>query len=77
LRNNFSTFSSQFIDTFVVVLLLTLCNVLPWNVFGKLILSGFLFKVLIAALDTPLLYLIVFFFRKKFYLKKGEELALD
>jgi uncharacterized integral membrane protein (TIGR00697 family) len=77
LRNNLSTFSSQFIDTFVVVLLLSLFNVLPWNVFGKLILSGFLFKVLIAALDTPVLYLIVFFFRKKFHLKKGEELSLD
>lgn len=77
LRNNLSTFSSQFIDTFVVVLLLSLFNVLPWNVFGKLILSGFLFKILIAALDTPVLYLIVFFFRKKFHLKKGEELSLD
>jgi hypothetical protein len=32
---------------------------------------------LIAALDTPVLYLIVFFFRKKFHLKKGEELSLD
>ncbi len=77
LRNNFSTFSSQFIDTFVVVLLLSLFKVLPWSVFGKLILSGFLFKVLIAILDTPFLYFIVFFFRKKFHLKKGEELALD
>ena len=62
LRNNLSTFSSQFIDTFVVVLLLSLFNVLPWNVFGKLILSGFLFKVLIAALDTPVLLPYCFLF---------------
>lgn len=77
LRNNFSTFSSQFMDTLLVVLLLICFNVLPWSAFGKLILSGFLFKVIVAALDTPLLYLIVGLFRKRFNLKKGEELLLD
>ena len=74
LRNNFSTFSSQFIDTFTVVLLLTLFDVLSWEVFGSLILSGFLFKVIVAMLDTPLLYLAVYFFRKRFNLKEGEEI---
>lgn len=74
LRNNFSTFSSQFIDTFTVVLLLTLFDVLSWDVFGSLLLSGFLFKVIVAAFDTPLLYLAVYFFRKRFGLAKGEEI---
>lgn len=76
LRNNFSTFSSQFIDTFTVVGLLCIFKVLPWEMFGGLLLSGFLFKVIIAALDTPILYLLVFAFRKKFNLNIGEEIKL-
>jgi len=76
LRNNFSTFSSQFIDTFTVLFLLCSFNILPWEIFSGLLLSGFLFKVIIAALDTPLLYLIVYWFRKKFNLKAGEEINL-
>jgi len=75
LRNNFSTFSSQFIDTFTVLFLLCSFKVLPWEIFGGLLISGFLFKIIIAALDTPLLYLIVFWFRKKFNLKVGEEIT--
>ena len=65
LRNNFSTFSSQLIDTATVLLLLCSFNILPWNIFGSLLLSGFLFKVIVAVLDTPLLYLMVSFLRKK------------
>ena len=77
LRNNFSTFSSQFIDTITVVTLLSVFKILPWEVFGKLVLSGFLFKVIIAVLDTPFLYIAVYFFRKRFQLKVGEELNLN
>lgn len=77
LRNNFSTFSSQFIDTLTVLLLLCSFGVLPWNIFYSLLLSGFLFKVIVAALDTPLLYLSVWLFRKKFNLDFGEEINLD
>ena len=76
LRNNFSTFSSQFIDTFSVISLLSLFGVLEWDLFWGLVLSGFLFKVLIAALDTQLLYLFVFLFRKKFNLKPTDELKI-
>ena len=74
LRNNFSTFASQFIDTFTVVFLLCSFNILPWNIFGSLLLSGFLFKVIVAALDTPILYGVVYLFRRKFNLKVGEEI---
>lgn len=74
LRNNFSTFASQFIDTFTVVFLLCSFKILPWNIFTSLLLSGFLFKVIIAALDTPILYGIVFLFRKRFNLKINEEI---
>jgi len=76
LRNNFSTFASQFLDTFSVILLLSIFGILPWDLFNGLVLSGFIFKVLVAALDTPLLYLFVWMFRKKFGLAVGEEIKL-
>ncbi len=77
LRNNFSTFTSQFIDTLTVILLLCSFGVLPWSIFYDLLISGFLFKVLIALLDTPILYLAVYYFRKLFNLAIGEEIDLD
>ena len=76
LRNNFSTFTSQFLDTFSVVCLLSVFGVLPWDLFFGLVLSGFIFKVIVALLDTPLLYLLVWMFKKKFDLKWGEEIKL-
>lgn len=72
LRNNFSTFLSQFIDTFTVLFLLCSFGKIEWKLFSSLLLSGFLFKVLIAALDTPLLYLAVYAFRNRFGLAMGE-----
>lgn len=77
LRNNFSTFSSQFIDTFTVVLLLCAFGEIPWELFYGLVISGFIFKIFIAFLDTPLLYLFVYLLRKRFNLKIGEEILLD
>ena len=76
LRNNFSTFASQFLDTFSVVCQLSVFGVLPWDLFFGLVLSGFIFKVIVALLDTPLLYLLVWMFKKKFDLKWGEEIKL-
>lgn len=77
LRNNFSTFLSQFVDTFSVLFLLCSFNKIEWQLFWPLLLSGFLFKVLVAACDTPFLYLCVFAMRRKFGLKQGEELNLE
>ncbi|MGB5941699.1 MAG: queuosine precursor transporter [Leeuwenhoekiella sp.] len=74
LRNNFSTFLSQFMDTFTVIGLLCIFNILSWEIFWPLVVSGFLFKVLVAILDTPLLYLGVYFFRKRFKLNVNDEL---
>jgi uncharacterized integral membrane protein (TIGR00697 family) len=73
LRNNFSTFTSQFIDTLVILLLLCSFNEIAWDKFGALLLSGFLFKVIVATLDTPLFYITVFALKKKFNLKDNEE----
>lgn len=77
LRNNFSTFLSQFLDTFTVVGLLCVFKVLPWELFFGLVVSGFIFKIFIAFLDTPFLYFFVYIMRKRFNLKPNEELELD
>lgn len=76
LRNNFSTWFSQFIDTFTIVFLLCSFGIIDWANFKGLLISGFLFKVIIAILDTPFLYLGVYLFRKRFDLKINEELNL-
>ncbi|MGA0431951.1 MAG: queuosine precursor transporter [Flavobacteriaceae bacterium] len=76
LRNNLSTFSSQFVDTFTVIGLLCLFDIIPWSAFLGLLISGFVFKVLVAAFDTPFLYFFVGLFRKRFNLAAGEELNL-
>jgi uncharacterized integral membrane protein (TIGR00697 family) len=77
LRNNFSTFASQFLDTFTVILLLCFFGVLSWDMFLGLVVSGFVFKVLVAVIDTPFLYLFVYLIRKRFGLKIGEEIRYE
>ena len=76
LRNNFSTWLSQFVDTFTVLFLLCSFGKIEWNLFSGLLAAGFIFKVLIALLDTPFLYLGVYLFRKRFNLKVNEEIDL-
>lgn len=76
LRNNFSTWFSQFVDTFTILILLCSFKIIPWVNFKGLLVSGFLFKVVIAALDTPFLYLGVYLFRKRFKLKINDEIDL-
>ena len=73
LRNNCSTWISQFVDTLSIISLLCYFEVLPWSSFKGLLISGFLFKVLVAFLDTPFLYLGGYLFRKRFKLKVNEE----
>lgn len=76
LRNNFSTFLSQFIDTATVLILLCSFGEIQWGLFTGLLMAGFLFKVIIAALDTPILYIFVFFIRKRFKLEIDQEIEL-
>lgn len=73
-RNNFSTISSQLIDTSVVLLLLCAFGAIPWELFYGLLINGFLFKVLVALFDTPLFYLSTAAIRRKFNLTLGEEI---
>ena len=77
LRNNCSTFLSQFIDTATVLVLLCLFGEIEWHLFLGLLVAGVAFKVIIAALDTPFLYLGVYWFKKRFRLKDHEEICLD
>ena len=77
LRNNCSTFLSQLVDTSTVLLLLCAFGEIEWDLFVGLLLAGFLFKVFIAALDTPFLYLGVFLFRTRFNLEINQEIILD
>ena len=77
LRNNFSTFLSQFVDTFTILILLCSFNIIDWSRFSGLLIAGFLFKVMVAIFDTPFLYLGVYLFRKRFKLKMNEEINLE
>lgn len=74
LRNNFSTMTSQLVDSTVVITLLCLTNSLDWADWGELIWYGWLFKVLAAAIDTPILYGVTAIVRNYFGLKVGQEL---
>ncbi|MGK0252725.1 MAG: putative integral membrane protein (TIGR00697 family) [Mariniflexile sp.] len=76
LRNNFSTFSSQFVDTLTILILLCSFGIIEWSKFKGLLVAGFIFKVLIALSDTPFLYLGVYLFKKRFKLKANEEIEL-
>lgn len=72
LRNNFSTVFSQLVDTTLVVCVLFL-GVRSHSEIIQFILDGWLFKILCAFIDTPLLYASTSLIRKKLGLKFGEE----
>ena len=76
LRNNLSTIPSQFIDTFAVLFLMCTAGQIQWALFGTLLLNGVVFKVIVALLDTPLVYLGSWLIRRPFGLKLGEEIEL-
>jgi queuosine precursor transporter len=76
IRNNFSTFSSQFVDTLTILILLCSFGIIEWNKFQGLLVAGFIFKAIIAACDTPFLYLGVYLFKRRFNLKVNEEIDL-
>lgn len=74
LRNNASTMTSQFVDTFSVLFLLCSFQAIAWEQFWPLLWSGFLFKVLVAAVDTPFLYLFAGLIKKRFGLEGNQEI---
>ncbi len=77
LRNNFSTITSQLVDTASVLLLLCFFGSIEWSRFGDLLANGFLYKLLIALIDTPILYLLVYVAKRKFGLVGNEEISFN
>ena len=73
LRNNASTIFSQLVDTTLVVLVLFV-GVESWEFMLGLILHGWFFKTICAAFDTPIMYGVAWYLRKKFKLKPAQEL---
>lgn len=76
LRNNFSTITSQLVDTSAVLALLCVFGAIEWGLFWGLLFNGFLFKVLVALFDTPIFYAASWGARRYFGLKLGEEIKL-
>lgn len=56
-RNNASTFISQLVDTFTFTFLAAAFSIFDWSIVGEIILFAYIFKVFVAALDTPFLYI--------------------
>jgi hypothetical protein len=77
IRNNFSTMTSQLVDTATILLLLCGFGVIEWEMFGLLLLNGYLFKVLFALFDTPIIYFLVYWIRKYFHLADVNKPLLD
>ena len=72
LRNNGSTVLSQLADTILVVSVLFI-GIKTGEEITSMIMDGWLFKVICALIDTPILYVSVFLLRKCFKLRPGEE----
>lgn len=56
LRNNLSTLASQFIDS-AIFCTVAFAGVFPWPVFWEILASTYLVKLVMAAIDTPFIYL--------------------
>lgn len=64
-RNNFSTIFSQLVDTILVVSII-FAGRENFSTITRYIIDGWLFKVIIAAIDTPFFYAAVYWYRNKY-----------
>ncbi len=65
-RNNFSTMCSQLVDTIIVnSIFLGFGMNLDTKIIIQIIICNYIVKIFFAAVDTPLVYLAVYFIRKK------------
>ena len=69
LRNNGSTIASQLVDTTLVVMILFIGVWEPSNIISAII-DGWLFKMLMAAIDTPIIYGIIHLLKGKVEIAK-------
>jgi uncharacterized PurR-regulated membrane protein YhhQ (DUF165 family) len=78
IRNNFSTITSQLVDTSLVVSLLFLGTEIQHRI-PQMIFSGWVFKMLVAVSDTPFFYLGVHLWRRWFpeQVARHDDLAAD
>ncbi|MFD1019358.1 queuosine precursor transporter [Thalassobacillus hwangdonensis] len=63
LRNNLSTMSSQLIDT-TLFITIAFVGTVPTNVLISMIATQYVFKLIVAVIDTPIAYLLVKLARK-------------
>ena len=70
LRNNASTIFSQLVDTSVILIILCSAGVIEWERFYSLWMMGWLFKVLVALIDTPIIYVVIHFLKGKIDIAK-------
>ena len=65
-RNNISTMCSQLIDTIIVnSIFLGFGMNLDAIIIGQIILCNYIVKIIFAAIDTPLVYIAVYFIRRR------------
>lgn len=64
LRNNLSTASSQLIDT-AVFIVIAFVGTVPTNVLISMVITQYVFKFIVAIVDTPFTYLLVKIARKE------------
>jgi len=74
LRNNASTIVSQLLDTILVVSVLFIGK-MTFPEMAVLVKDGWMYKILFALVDTPVMYLAVFVIRRKFHLQPNEEMS--
>ena len=70
LRNNASTIFSQLVDTSVILVILCSAGVIEWERFYSLWMMGWLFKVLVALIDTPIIYGVIHLLKGKIDIAK-------
>jgi uncharacterized integral membrane protein (TIGR00697 family) len=54
-----STLIGEGVDSLIFILVATLAGVFPWELFGSLVLTNYIFKTSIEVVMTPLTYRIV------------------
>ncbi|WP_077622761.1 queuosine precursor transporter [Sediminibacillus massiliensis] len=58
LRNNLSTMTSQLIDT-ILFITIAFWGVVPFSVLIGMVITQYIFKLIVAVIDTPIAYLLV------------------
>tara|TARA_Y100000588_G_C14008666_1_gene818955 strand:+ start:232 stop:885 length:654 start_codon:yes stop_codon:yes gene_type:complete len=71
LRNNGSTIASQLVDTTLVICILFV-GVWETNQIISAIIDGWIFKMLMALIDTPIIYGIIYFLKGKIEIAETE-----